>query len=201
MFPEAIVQAMVRLGHPNIPDSASCDALLEHFDARHISTSSVRWSDDDMWRWHTRLLHSLDGDALLPLIQPHLPEASPEILKSFAMLVVGNLERIEDVQNYIRLLDVEAPLSEAALQVVQSAGSDFYQQAQSAWNELEAKSWKAWMEAVKARTGCKGKGLFLPLRVALSGALHGPEMSSMVAWLSDDAIEARLVNAERLAQS
>ncbi|MFQ5519652.1 MAG: glutamate--tRNA ligase, partial [Mariprofundus sp.] len=58
LFSEALIQSMARLGHPNIPEDAhTASELVEYFDAEHVSTSSVRWSDEAMWRWHIRLLH------------------------------------------------------------------------------------------------------------------------------------------------
>lgn len=188
----ALVQAMARLGHPNMPDDAlDIDALLAAFDAEHISTSSVKWSNDEMWRWHTRLLHALDAKALLPLVQKYLPAANED----FCALIGGNLEYAEDVQQYARLLDVQAPLSAEAKAVLIEAGNDFGKVALQTWHDLDECDWKLWMNAVKAQTGCKGKQLFMPLRVALSGAIHGPEMSAIVNFLGKDGVSERIKDA------
>jgi len=204
LLPVALFQAMARLGHPNMPEEAhSVEALTEHVDVEHVSTSSVRWSDDEMWRWHTRLLHELDSDVLAPLIQPCVPAVSPERLHAFASLIGKNIERANDAAHYQRLLDVHAPLDEDALAVVQEAGADFYQAALAAWNGLTEPDWKALAAEVKAATGAKGRGLFMPLRVALSGAVHGPEMSAVVTFLQADsgAIAVRLEDAKQQAQA
>jgi glutamyl-tRNA synthetase len=44
----------------------------------------------------------------------------------------------------------------------------------------DASTWKAWSEAVKAETGLKGKALFLPLRLALTGLDHGPDLAGLL---------------------
>ncbi len=200
LLPAALVQAMARLGHPNMPDEAHTMALLtEHFDAEHVSTSSVRWSDDEMWRWHTRLLHELDAHALASLIQPFVPVASPERLAAFAALIGKNIQRAADASHFQRLLDVHAPLDEDALPILQEAGADFYQAALDTWQSLPEPDWKAWADRVRGKTGCKGRGLFMPLRVALSGAAHGPEMSAIVAFLGVGGVTARIEDAIRLA--
>jgi len=190
----ALVQAMTRLGHPNIPDELHDHAALAtHFDAEHVSTSSVRWSDQEMWRWHGRLLHELDNDCLMSMIRPFVPEVQVERLAAFAALIGKNIERASDAVLFQRLLDVNAPLEAEAFPVVQQAGSEFYQHALDAWQANP--DWKSWTAAVKERTGCKGKALFMPLRVALSGALHGPEMSEVVAFLGSDEIITRIESA------
>ncbi len=200
LLPGALFQAMARLGHPNMPEEAHTVALLtEHFDAEHVSTSSVRWSDDEMWRWHTRLLHELDADALVHLIQPFVPAASPERLHLFASLIGKNIQRAADAMHFQRLLDVHVPLDEDALPVLQEAGADFYQTALEIWQALPEADWKVWAGLVKDKTGCKGRGLFMPLRVGLSGAAHGPEMSAIVTFLGVTGVTARLEDAVRLA--
>jgi len=212
LLPGALFQAMARLGHPNMPDEAhSVAALTEYFNAEHVSTSSVRWSDDEMWRWHTRLLHELDVETLASMIQPYLPDVSAQRLTAFASLIGRNIERAADVAHYQRLLDVHAPLDADALAVVRKAGGDFYQAALTAWNDAtdvtdaNESDWKGWAATVKTATGSKGRGLFMPLRVALSGAQHGPEMSAVVAFLDEygekDAVAIRLSDAKRLAGS
>jgi len=206
LLPGALVQAMARLGHPNIPEQAlGMEALIEAITVEHVSTSSVRWLDEEMWRWHTRLLHDLDVETLLPLISPFVPSVSTEQLTAFAVLIGKNIERAGDAAHYARLLNVDAPLDADALAVVREAGAGFYQAALDAWVSMNEPDWKTWSGLVKEKTGCKGRGLFMPLRVALSGAQHGPEMSAIVAFLDaygdNDAIATRLEHAKGLAQS
>ncbi len=188
LLPQALVQAMTRLGHPNMPEDADLAALLEHFEATHLSTSAVRWQDEALWRWHTRLLHGLPVEELCNLLQPLLPQADT----TFTALVQGNVQRIEDALTFRRLLDAHADLPDDGLTEAKTAGEAFYIAAQQAWDENGSSGWKAWADAVKQATGCSGKKLFMPLRVALSGATHGPEMSGVVAYLGDAGVRSRL---------
>jgi len=207
LLASALVQAMSRLGHPNMPEEAhNIEQLLTHFAAESVSTSSVRWSDDEMWRWHGRLLHELDNRVLVPLIKPYCDAANGDAansnnLTAFAGLIGKNIERASEAAHYLRLLNTNAPLHADAQAVIKVAGADFYQQALDAWASLDKPDWKNWMALVKENTGCKGKALFMPLRVALSGALHGPDMSSIVCFLGHDGLIARIDDARRLAAS
>ena len=57
---------------------------------------------------------------------------------------------------------------------------------------LDASIWKAWTTAIAAKTGTKGKALFLPLRLALTGRNSGPELASLLAIMGRDRVFARL---------
>ena len=47
-------------------------------------------------------------------------------------------------------------------------------------------TWKSWTEAVKNATGVKGKALFMPLRLALTGQEHGPELASLLPLIGPE---------------
>jgi len=198
LFPEALVQAMIRLGHPNMPEDAhTLHDLAANFTAEHLSTSAVRWSADEMWRWHTRILHTAAPDQLVPLLRPYLSvQVDDGTLHAFAELVRGNLEKVSDAAAYVRLLDVDAEPPEGAMQIIREAGEPFFEQALELWNAGDTE-WKAWVGGVKQATGYQGKKLFMPLRAALTGALHGPEMSHVVTFLGEAGVRLRLRDAIR----
>ena len=57
---------------------------------------------------------------------------------------------------------------------------------------IDASIWKMWTTAIATETGIKGKGLFMPLRLALTGRDSGPELASLLAVMGRDRILARL---------
>ena len=57
---------------------------------------------------------------------------------------------------------------------------------------LDGDSWKAWTDAIKEKTGAKGKMLFMPLRLALTGQARGPEMAVLLPLIDRAKITARL---------
>ena len=58
--------------------------------------------------------------------------------------------------------------------------------------KLSADIWGAWTKAVAAETGAKGRGLFMPLRLALTGREKGPEIAPLLAFIGRERIIARL---------
>ena len=52
--------------------------------------------------------------------------------------------------------------------------------------------WQGWTKAVAAETGAKGRGLFMPLRLALTGRERGPEVASLLAFMGRERVLGRL---------
>lgn len=197
LFPEALQQAMVRLGHPNIPDDAlTLDALTQHTDITHLSTSSVRWSNDEMWRWHTKMLHAKPTDELAPMLQQTLKQQDIMVDEQQALalteMMAGNLSRLEDVLQFKRLLETNTALNDDEIVVLKDAGKAFFEAALNTSQAGDCTDWKAWTTALKEASGAKGKGLFMPLRIALTGQKHGPEMSKVVVFLGEKGVQTRL---------
>jgi len=192
LLPDALVQAMGRLGHPNMPDDAlTITDLAQAFQPSHISTGSVRWQDDGMWRQHTRLLHSLPAATFATLITHHIPTCDADRQQAFATLIQANVEQAKQAQAFTRLLDRTVPLNEEATAIAEAAGADFYRAAATAWAD-HAGDWKAWTQAVREATGAKGRNLFMPLRIALSGCSHGPEMHAVIDFLGEQGVSERV---------
>ncbi|MDQ6984313.1 MAG: glutamate--tRNA ligase family protein, partial [Ghiorsea sp.] len=136
LFPEALQQAMVRLGHPNIPEDAlSIEGLLAHVDIENLSTSSVRWSNETMWRWHTKFLYAKPASEIAPLLNSVLRKEgiSLDDAQSLALadIVGGNLNRIEDVLNFKRLWDASTVISDENTATLEAAGRAFFEHALS----------------------------------------------------------------------
>ncbi|MDQ6974969.1 MAG: glutamate--tRNA ligase [Mariprofundaceae bacterium] len=189
----ALVQAMARLGHPNMPEDAhTVDDLAACFQADHISTGSVRWMDDSMWRQHTQLLHNLPASDLAAKIIDHIPPCDDQKLQAYAVLIQANIHKVEDAVMFSRLLKPHYPLNDEALSIAHEAGRDFYTVALNAWLNHPG-DWKLWTQAIRTATAKKGRALFMPLRIALTGNIHGPEMGAVIAFLGTEGVRERLL--------
>jgi glutamyl-tRNA synthetase len=193
-LPEALAQAMIRIGHPNLPECPFAE-LLGQLNMDQLSATAVRWSDEELWRWQARLLHGLDSGRLAAMLAPLFPDAGEDRLAGFATLVQPNLERIENARGFARLLDAGADMADDAGEAMRAAGSGFFEHALQIWQASPEADWSVWTAALKQATGHKGKALFMPLRAALTGATHGPEMSAVVAFLGREGVIARLNDA------
>ncbi len=197
LLPDALVQAMARLGHPNMPDDArTIDALAAAFQAKHISTASVRWMDEGMWRQHSQRLHALPVADLASKISAYAPSCDKEQLQAYASLIQANINKVEEARAFLRLIDASHPLDDESFVISKGAGDDFYAAALDAWQH-HAGHWKPWTQAIRSATDKKGRALFMPLRIALTGCTHGPEMGAVIAFLGDEGVKARLAQMQQ----
>jgi len=117
-------------------------------------------------------------------VKDRLPSASEE----FWLAIRGNIGKLSDVAGWETV--VRGPVSP----VVAAEDRDFITEAcgllpASPW---DGTTWKSWTEAVKAATGRKGKALFMPLRLALTGLDHGPELAQLLPLIGRDRALERL---------
>ena len=98
----------------------------------------------------------------------------------------ANLERLSDIKDWwdIAKGDVTSVIEDAEF-IAQAAAL----LPPAPWDEG---TWGAWTSAVKEKTGRKGRGLFMPLRQALTGMEHGPELPVMLQLIGPDIAKARL---------
>ena len=89
--------------------------------------------------------------------------------------------------------DVAAIEAEAAA-AIGEAGPAFYAAALDAWRRSGG-DFRAFATATGVATGCKGATLYRPLRAALTGLTHGPELAPLVALMGDERVERRLAAA------
>jgi glutamyl-tRNA synthetase len=114
---------------------------------------------------------------------------------AFVAAVRGNLMFPADADPLVALVcDADVACDAEAGRELAAAGADFFGQALAAWRG-NAPDFKAWTRAVGAATGRKGAALYMPLRAALTGSTHGPELAPLVALMGEARVAARLATA------
>lgn len=158
-------------------------ALAEALDFSMISRTSARFDPGELDSLNARILHAMPFAtarprlAALGLAEQPLWDALHE-----------NLARFPDIVDLSRL--VIGPVTP----VIAPEDREFITLArdllpQDPWGEA---TWSDWTGALKARSGRKGRGLFMPLRLALTGRHDGPELKSLLPLLGRKACLARL---------
>ena len=102
-----------------------------------------------------------------------------EVAPQFWAVARQNITRLDDLDGWWTLM------RDGATPVIDAEDADFVRQALAMLppRPWTAATWGDWTGAVKAATGRKGKGLFMPLRKALTGMDHGPEMAELMPLL------------------
>jgi glutamyl-tRNA synthetase len=150
----------------------SLEELGQSFDLAHVSRNPARFDPEDLAALTHRTLALFGYEDVRERLVAH--DIVGFKAEPFWLAVRGNLARFDDVLDWWRVVDGEiAPVREddgvlkAALELL----------PQEPWDH---DTWSAWTGAVKALTGKKGKALFHPLRLALTGVETGPELSLLL---------------------
>ncbi len=184
IFPLALISYLSKIGTSDAIELApSLDALITGFDFKKLGRAMANYDPLELERLNQKLLHELPFAQVKPQLDARGMNA---ITEGFWEQIKPNLTTIDDTKDW---WDV---LFQPITPVIQD--KEFSQQAasllpQGEWNEG---SWDVLVNAVKEKTGRKGKELFMPLRLALTGMEHGPEMKTVFALLGRERAEKRL---------
>ncbi|MBE7220650.1 MAG: glutamate--tRNA ligase, partial [Caulobacteraceae bacterium] len=160
----------------------SLDALGALFELSHVSRNPARFDVAELENLSARTLHALPFAAAAPRLRAAgiAPDAA------FWLAVRGNLTRFEDVATWHAVVTGEiVPLREDAEFLAQAATL----LPAEPW---DAGTWSAWTGALKTATGRKGRALFHPLRLALTGRETGPELAALLPLMGRARTLARL---------
>ena len=131
--------------------------------------------------------------------QSHSRQPAGEERNRFVAVVKGNVLFPAEVDELVAVVASDSvPVSAEATAQITEAGPDFFA---SAGSLLAANTgdFKAWTRAIAEATGRKGARLFMPLRSALTGATHGPELAPLVGLMGKARVVGRLESARALA--
>jgi glutamyl-tRNA synthetase len=160
----------------------SLEELVEVFAFAKLSRAPARFDPHDLRLLNAKLLHMLP----FATVAPRLESMGISGGEAFWEAVRGNLAVLADAETWWRV--VSGPL-----QPVIEDGALCRAAAKllppEPWNE---ETWPLWSSAVKEATGTKGKALFQPLRLALTGEAHGPELKHLLPLIGRDRAYARL---------
>jgi glutamyl-tRNA synthetase len=195
--PLAVINYLARLGHYYVSNEfMSLTQLADQFELKHISTSPARHDIAHLRHWQKEALMRASIEEIIAMIKPFMQDAiAADKLQDFAELVRDNILMPEDVKIWIdAVVADQLNFSDADKEVLRAAGNDFFVAALEAIKNNTAITFKELADFVKERTGAKGKDLFMPLRIALTGQTHGPELAKLMAFMSADLIVNRFEN-------
>ena len=184
--PLAICSHLAKLGtSDNVEIRDSLAQLAEEFDFGKIGRAPARFDEVDLASLNAAITHSMSFSDAEPRLAALDPLAANE---AFWLLVRENCQTVEDAARFIPVAfgDIDP--------IIEDEDRDFISQAASLLPEgdMTAETWGAWTSALKSETGRKGKGLFMPLRKALTGMERGPSVGDMLVLMGRDRALARL---------
>lgn len=200
-LPGALRNHLIRLGHTCTSDGwLDEQALIADFDLIRLGRAAARFDETQLRHWQKEAVAHLSTEAFVEWIAPELPPGlDDQKLARFVTVVRGNIELPSDARAWAKVafgkLDEFEP---AALAAIREAGEGFFSEALQVIGQPGAE-FKVAVKALGQATGKKGPGLFMPLRAALTGFTHGPELAPLLALVPVAEIQARLEHARGLA--
>lgn len=198
-LPQAIVSYMASLGVGDAPVIGDMQTIANAFDFTRMGRAAVRFDIDQLNRVNAQFLHQLPFEEALPLLKPFVAttqvgttRAGDSRLQAFWYAVRENLVTLADVTELFNTCfsEMTCPALSA-----DDAGYVAYAESKLPAGPYDATTWGQWVNTLKADTGRKGKALFMPLRLALTGQEHGPELANLLPVLGEDVLRQRLIQA------
>ena len=179
--PAALAGYLAALGSSADPVAGMPAELAAGYSLSKISRSTARFDPTQLLALNRRYLHSLSFEA----VKDRLPEDADE---AFWLAVRGNLDLLTEARDWYDIAYGKPDISP------QPDQAEFLRAALEAlppgpWDEA---TWSNWTRALGAASGRKGKALFLPLRLALTGEEHGPELKTFLPLIGRERAEQRL---------
>ncbi len=161
------------------PDLA---ALVARFDLSRIARAPARFDPEELEQLNAKLLHELPFEA----VASRLAALGVGGGAAFWLAVRGNLQRLGEALDW--WLVVEGPIAPVIEDAELCAAAAGLLPAEP----FGLQTWGQWSEAVKAATGRKGRALFHPLRLALTGREQGPELKALLPLIGRERALERL---------
>lgn len=173
--PEALLSLMARLGSSQpVELQMSLDEIVQGFDLAQFGAAPTKFDAEDLYPLTARKLHGLDFSAVANEISAlGVPADKAEL---FWKITRENIKTRRDLAGWWSLF------RDGAEPDIASEDREFVAKAMTLLPDQPwgPKTWGDWTAAVKAATGRKGKGLFMPLRKAVTGQSSGPEMADVM---------------------
>ncbi len=192
--PEALVNYLFRLGHSSPEhDLLELEGLARAFDTHHLGRAPAHFDEQQLRVWQKTATHRLSGAQARAWLGSRVPPGiSAAAAEAFSAAVLPNVVLPEDAQPWADIVFGAAPLLDAEGETfVREAGSAFFAAAARA-AAMSGNDLAAIAGAARAASGRKGAQLYRPLRFALTGLGHGPELAPLLAAMPSGEAERRL---------
>jgi nondiscriminating glutamyl-tRNA synthetase len=185
-LPAAILNHLFRLGHTSDVDGwlAAAD-MPAHFRPEHLGRAPARFDESQLMHWQKETLERASAAQIAAWL-------GSDDSADFIDLVRHNVVLPMDAAPWRAVVRGDLPpLGHDEQRVISAAGTEFFAAAAAAFDE-SASDLKQLTKLLKERTGRKGADLFMPLRVALTGQTHGPELGVLLKLMSPQTARRRL---------
>lgn len=197
-LPIAVANYMARLGHYyEQNDLLTWVALAKHFSLERLGSSAARFDEDQLLFWQRTAVHSLSDlefETWIGEVLNTIPADKRDLLID---TIRDNVVFPKDAKHYADILFGKDFKLEAHFDVVATAGGGFFEKMYEAIG-MYGTDFTAISDFLTKELNVKGKALFQPIRVALTGELHGPKLGPIMELLGLEQVKARVQRASEI---
>ncbi|MBN8831448.1 MAG: glutamate--tRNA ligase [Sphingomonadales bacterium] len=179
----AITALLARLGTSDpVEPVTDLAPLVERFDFAHFGRAPARFSDEELATLNQKIVHLLPYEAVSDRLPAQIDARAWPVVRP-------NLAMIEEAAAFVPVLagDIAPPALGEEDRAYVAQAADVVRTI-----DFDGDPWHALTGTLKEMTGRKGKALFLPLRLALTGMDHGPDMAALLPLIGRERVLARL---------
>jgi glutamyl-tRNA synthetase len=185
MQPAAIASLLARIGtaDPVVPQPALGE-IIDGFDLSRFGRATAKFDPAELAQINARVIQQLD----FATVEVELAAAGVGGGEPFWQAVRDNLGIVAEAADWWSVCTAPVtPVIEAEAQAVTNAAAELLPDG-----DLPAEIWGDWTSAIATATGVKGRGLFMPLRLALTGRQKGPEIAPLLSFMGRARVIERL---------
>ena len=161
----------------------SLSLLAQKFEITSLGRAPARYSNDQLYKLNSELLSNYDFEKIISL----LGDNKGSFNREFWDCIKHNISNISEVFEWIRVIDepinIDIDIEYEYLNVAQDLLPN------EPWN---IETWDQWILKIKEKTERKGKDLFMPIRLALTGKTKGPELNKLILLMGYNKVMERL---------
>ena len=182
----AVLNHLFRLGHAGDEDAwLPAAEMPAHFRPQHLGRAPARFDESQLVHWQKDTLERMSARQIRDWL-------ASDDSTAFLDLVRHNVVLPSDAADWRAVVRGELPpLGVDERRVIEAAGPDFFAAAGEAYAQSDSDLTKL-AKILKERTGRKGADLYMPLRVALTGQVHGPELAPFLKLIPPEIVRHRL---------
>lgn len=202
-LPGAVRNHLVRLGHSCVTDGWLDEAAMRaDFDLTRLGRAAAKFDEAQLCHWQKEAVAHLRPEQFETWVKDELPAGldGPQ-RAAFLAAVRHNVEFPADMKLWVDVAFGKLPaLTPQARAAISEAQGGFFATAADVLGRPGAQ-FKPATKEIGELTQRKGPALFMPLRAALTGVTHGPELAPFFALIPADVVKARLEVARQLAEA
>jgi len=183
--PEAVTSLLLCLGQGEAPEPiVDKETLIERFELTKFGRATPKLAPEDMQAMNARILHALPHERVADRLAAHGIDGGPE----FWDVARQNITFLADAKEWWEVVagPIEPQIASDDVAFMMEASGLLPE------GEITRDTWDVWTAEIKEATGRKGKELFRPLRLALTGRTNGPELKELLPLIGRDRCLARL---------